>query len=191
MGGSGFLPVAAGPRRVEPLLQVPGQMRAVDQDSHRRFLCARCHEPVVLCRRCDHGQRYCGAACRAEARRQCLRRAGRRYRQSPAGRAANAERQRRLRARRGSGVTHHSVRSGSDGPRRRPDPPAPAATSGNRRPTEARAQEGSTRPSRGPSEESVGPSCSRCSAPCSHFTRFHFLSDRDRLPARRRSRRWR
>jgi hypothetical protein len=63
----------------------------------RLFLCARCREQVVLCRRCDRSQRYCGQACSDAVRQDCQRAAGQRYQRSDAGRAKHAERSRRWR----------------------------------------------------------------------------------------------
>jgi hypothetical protein len=40
----------------------------------RRFLCARCRSPVLICSHCDRGQRYCSAACSLQAR-SCAQRA--------------------------------------------------------------------------------------------------------------------
>jgi hypothetical protein len=70
----------------------------------RLFLCARCRVQVIICRRCDRGQRYC-RDCAKEARRTSGREAGRRYQQTRQGRFAHAERARRHRARR-KNVTH-------------------------------------------------------------------------------------
>lgn len=71
----------------------------------RRYLCAGCRQPVLICRDCDRGQRYCAEGC-AKAARDCrVREAGARYQRSHRGRLAHAERQRRYRAR-GNKVTH-------------------------------------------------------------------------------------
>lgn len=91
----------------------------------RMFLCARCREPVVLCSRCDRGQRYCGQVCSRAARKDFQRDAGRRYQSGSAGRVKHAERSRRWRERQeeqcaggseGSGtVTHHGLLQGLTG----------------------------------------------------------------------------
>lgn len=65
----------------------------------RMFLCARCRESVVVCRRCDRGQRYCSPACSTAARQRFQREAGARYQRSDAGRAKHAERSRQWRQR--------------------------------------------------------------------------------------------
>jgi hypothetical protein len=83
------------------------------------FLFARCREPVVLCSRCDRGNRYCGDECSTEARRAFGRDAGRRYQAGGIGRSMHAARSRRWRLQRKaklvlpaedeSGVTHHGL----------------------------------------------------------------------------------
>lgn len=70
----------------------------------RRYLCACCHTPVLLCSRCDHGNRYC-KDCAPVQRTCCVRAAGQRYQASRRGRHAHAQRQRRWRAKH-SKVTH-------------------------------------------------------------------------------------
>jgi hypothetical protein len=80
---------------------------AVDiQPAPRLFLCARCFSQVALCRHCDRGQRYCGQACSAAARRERQKEAGQRYQRGARGRAMHAERARRWRreGRRTAGV---------------------------------------------------------------------------------------
>ena len=88
-------------------------------DTARRFNCASCGRQVVLCRRCNRGNIYCSRDCGEAARRQSLRRAGRRYQNSRRGRHMHAQRQRRYRERRQSPapedrspaqkVTHHPL----------------------------------------------------------------------------------
>jgi hypothetical protein len=65
----------------------------------RLFVCARCREQVLLCSRCDRGQRYCGRVCSRAARRQSLCAAASRYQRSWGGRIAHAARSRRWRQR--------------------------------------------------------------------------------------------
>lgn len=74
------------------------------ESTGRLFLCACCREQVLICRRCDRGQRYC-RACAKEVRRARVREAGRRYQKSRQGRFAHAARARRHRERRKK-VTH-------------------------------------------------------------------------------------
>lgn len=65
----------------------------------RRFLCARCRTPALVCSRCDRGQIYCAAGCAAVARLQSQRDAGRRYQCSRPGRFMHAARTQRWRER--------------------------------------------------------------------------------------------
>jgi len=63
------------------------------------FLCARCRTRVVLCSRCDRGNRYCGPACWRLARNAARRETARRYQRSRRGRLTHAARSRRWRQR--------------------------------------------------------------------------------------------
>ena len=65
----------------------------------RRFLCARCRAPVLVCSHCDRGQIYCASGCAALARQQFQRDAGSRYQSSRPGRFMHAARMRRWRQR--------------------------------------------------------------------------------------------
>lgn len=75
-------------------------------ESARLFNCLRCNAPVVICRRCDRGQRYCLSACRIQARQDSRKRASQKYAKSRKGRLNNAERQKRFRQRQRNKVTH-------------------------------------------------------------------------------------
>ena len=75
--------------------------------SSRLYQCLRCHTPVVICHRCDHGQRYGANGCREKARMASQKRACKKYQTSRAGRFNNAARQQRFRARQKQKVTHH------------------------------------------------------------------------------------
>jgi hypothetical protein len=82
----------------------------------RLYLCARCRVQVILCSRCDRGNRYCGRRCRHQARMQARRQTAQRYQRSWHGRIAHAQRSRRWRQRRaardavgGTGVDAHNV----------------------------------------------------------------------------------
>ena len=66
----------------------------------RLFLCARCRAQVVLCSRCDRGNRYCGRPCRRLSRDAARRDSASRYQQSRRGRFVHAVRSRRWRGRR-------------------------------------------------------------------------------------------
>lgn len=65
----------------------------------RRFLCARCRAPALVCSHCDRGQIYCAAGCAAVVRQQSQRDAGRRYQAGLRGRFRHAARTRRWRER--------------------------------------------------------------------------------------------
>ena len=96
------------------------------KNTARLFNCASCHQQVVLCRHCDHGNIYCSRSCSDRVRRRSQRHAGQRYQNSRRGRHKHAERQRRYRERRrrrtpvnrrrGQEVTHHPLTAA----RRRP-----------------------------------------------------------------------
>lgn len=82
----------------------------------RLYLCARCRVQVILCSRCDRGNRYCGMQCRHQAREQARRETAQRYQRSWQGRIAHAQRSRRWRQRRAAldaacdtGVEEHNV----------------------------------------------------------------------------------
>lgn len=77
------------------------------QDTGRLYFCQRCSTQVIICSRCDHGQRYCASACAQNARLASLKRAAKKYQSSRAGRFNNAARQRRFRQRHPQKVTHH------------------------------------------------------------------------------------
>jgi hypothetical protein len=66
----------------------------------RLYLCARCRQQVILCSHCDRGNRYCGGACRHQARKQARRESAQRYQRSWRGRLCHAQRSRRWRQRR-------------------------------------------------------------------------------------------
>ncbi len=74
--------------------------------SSRLYQCLRCHTPIVICHRCDHGQRYCAKGCSEKARADSLKRAGKKYQESRQGRFKNAARQQSFRARQRQKVTH-------------------------------------------------------------------------------------
>ncbi len=76
------------------------------QSTSRLFHCCRCHAQVIVCSRCDRGQRYCNDGCAQIARSTSLRRAGQKYQSSRAGRFNNAARQQRFRTRQRQKVTH-------------------------------------------------------------------------------------
>jgi hypothetical protein len=67
----------------------------------RQRVCAQeeCRAVFWICKHCDRGQRYCGSACRTEARLNQRRRANRRHQHSPEGRLDHRDRQREYRRR--------------------------------------------------------------------------------------------
>ena len=74
--------------------------------SARLYSCCRCHAQVIICRRCDRGQRYCINGCSKKARRDSLKRAAKKYQSTRAGHFNNARRQQRYRDRKNKKVTH-------------------------------------------------------------------------------------
>lgn len=78
----------------------------VPQDSGRQYLCACCRKRVLICRRCDRGNLYCGKACSDKRRHEAQREAGRRYQQSGPGRRNHARREQRYRDSEKQKVTH-------------------------------------------------------------------------------------
>ena len=60
--------------------------KSAEEGPARLFLCGRCRAQVIICRRCDRGQIYCGQRCTQEARRSAQRAANKRYQTSHPGR---------------------------------------------------------------------------------------------------------
>lgn len=139
--------------------------------SARLFNCARCHAQCLICRRCDRGQRYCSGDCAAQARRESLRRASRRYQNSPRGRRANAARQRSHQQRKREKVTHQGS----------PATPAKALLPVRAEKTCASSSSGSHR------SKPPGLYCHFCNAQCSALLRRDFLRSSSRRPHWRRS----
>lgn len=88
-------------------------------DDPRVFDCPRCGLRVMVCRKCDRGQVYCGEACRSAARRESQRASARKYARTEAGRRGAARRQRDARHRRRTReseptVTHHGSETAPD-----------------------------------------------------------------------------
>jgi len=94
---------SAAPWRASPVTQrssSPMEAGALVGDLDcRRFECARCGEAVMICRRCDRGQRYCARECSEAARRATWRRSSARYQQTTRGKRNHAAREQRRRAR--------------------------------------------------------------------------------------------
>ncbi len=70
-----------------------------DPGTARRYHCARCHQPVIICRHCDRGNIYCFDGCAQAAHKERCQRNAKRYQRSAKGRRSNAARQRRNRLR--------------------------------------------------------------------------------------------
>ena len=66
-------------------------------DSFRSFSCDRCRTLVVICSRCDRGNRFCGVKCRDDARAESVRGAAKKYQESEVGRRNHQRRQGRYR----------------------------------------------------------------------------------------------
>jgi len=71
----------------------------------RLFQCVLCSKQVIICSRCDRGQRYCSSECSETARSKAQTAAARRYQQSRLGRSNHARRMHDYR-RRKQIVTH-------------------------------------------------------------------------------------
>jgi hypothetical protein len=125
------------------------------QPSYRLYNCARCAVQVRICRRCDHGNVYCAAACARIRRRECTRRASARYQRTGRGARRHAARQRAYRARVCSKVTHQ----GSPNLERRCNLSGTAILAGKF--TDAQAVEADDDPGR----------CAFCRAPLPRWTR--------------------
>jgi hypothetical protein len=82
------------------LSQDKPRISGCEENFHPRlFLCSLCRQQVLICRRCDRGQVYCGHVCALEVRRGRQREARRRYQASERGRRMHADRSRQYRAR--------------------------------------------------------------------------------------------
>jgi hypothetical protein len=143
----------------------------------------RCRAQVLLCTRCDRGQRYCGRACSRAARERSQREAAQRYQRSRAGRLAHAERARRWRQRRREVAqrpaattpcaTNFVTHQGS--PPLDADAPLTPGEQGI-----AVEESGTDEPASKPST----PRCRRCAATLSPWLRTGFLRHGRRWPAR-------
>jgi len=137
------------------------------------FHCARCRRLVVICTRCDRGQRYCSADCAQVQRRRSVGEAGRRYQQTPLGARHNAARQKRWRLRSANTVTHHTSTTHKhlreETPGETVHQEACDATS-NRKPAL------SNRVPITVSAREVDPRCNFCGRACGDYTRLGTLS---------------
>jgi hypothetical protein len=97
----GIVQHSTSQRRAAGVLgSLPEEFARLADHPARLFVCARCRVQVLLCSRCDRGQRYCGRTCSRAARRDAQRGTAQRYQRSRPGRMAHAARQRRWRQRR-------------------------------------------------------------------------------------------
>ena len=134
----------------------------------RMFLCAACRAQVVLCRRCDRGQIYCGRSCATRARWAAQKAAAARYQASRRGRFVHAARARRYRASnklRAKIVTHQ----GSAMPLGGDLLPAAAVVA-------------VSRVGEAPASAQMSVRCTRCGAPCSAAVRLGFVRHHRRVP---------
>jgi hypothetical protein len=129
---------------------------------------------VLLCSRCDRGQRYCGRTCSGAARRHSRREAARRYQRSRAGRMAHAARSRRWRQRRAGRdfqapaaseacVTNFVTHQGSPMPQL--DAPLPSSEQASEREPVAAS----------PTPSPIAAHCRRCAARLPPWVRQGFL----------------
>jgi hypothetical protein len=88
-----------GSLRSSLFLRAPPHARWRVDASFRRQRCGGCRHLFYVCRTCDHGQLYCGSACRLQARSISRRRARARHQSSPEGRLDHRDRQRLYRER--------------------------------------------------------------------------------------------
>lgn len=77
----------------------------VSADRFRRFTCRGCGKTCVICRSCDRGNRYCSPECSTSIRRTTVRRASKRFQETPRGRDNHRKRQ-RLYRKKTQRVTH-------------------------------------------------------------------------------------
>ena len=91
-----------------------------DLDTARRYHCARCHQPVIICRDCDRGNIYCFDGCAQAAEKERCKRNAKRYRDSAKGKRTTLARQRRHRLRQAL------LGSDPESCKQHPDTPEPA-----------------------------------------------------------------
>ncbi len=81
------------------------------QGTARLYHCCRCQAQVIICSRCDRGNRYCVDGCAEFARDASLKRAGHKYQSTRRGSRNNAARQKAFRVRQKQIVTHQGSQS--------------------------------------------------------------------------------
>lgn len=154
------------------------------QRSARRYHCARCHRPVVICSDCDRGHVYCFNGCREAAYKERARRNAQRYRSSAKGRRNNAHRQQRYRERNSNKFTPAS----DDTPKTISPDQTLNETTVSTDESKKVTHRGSTTPGASvvlPATRNTGPalSCDCCQHHCSAYVRFNFLRTRCRYPS--------
>ena len=82
------------------------------QGSSRLYGCLGCNSPIVICRHCDRGNRYC-KPCAPVMYLKARRRANTRYQSTYQGRINHAARQKRYRERQKQKVTHQTSKGQS------------------------------------------------------------------------------
>jgi hypothetical protein len=137
------------------------------------FNCGRCHRLVVICSRCDRGQRYCSPHCAQVQRRRSVREAGRRYQRTPLGARNNAARQKRWRLRFVTTVTHHTSQPHNHVRQE------PADKNAQKEHCDATSKRTSVISNRMPvtvPAGKTGPRCHFCGRPCGSYARWGTLS---------------
>jgi len=152
-----------------------------DLSSARRYHCARCQAPVLICSDCDRGHIYCFNGCRELAQKERGKRKAKRYQSSRRGRRNNAQRQSDYRKRQRASPTPVATESAVNStPSHTADKPAADPWK-----TKIVTHRGSTTSSASvvlpdSSNSSSFFHCDCCSQACSHFVRIHFLRTRRR-----------
>ncbi len=141
------------------------------QSTARLYHCCRCQQQVIICTRCDRGQRYCPGQCAAAARSSSLKRAAKKYQSTRTGRFNNAARQRRYRERQKQKVTHQGSSL---------DKPHDVLEDEFSESEKAKKQD----------QSDANLICHHCGAVCSAFLRLDFLQRSRGLPSFRRSMRF-
>ena len=140
----------------------------------RRYRCACCRTSVIICSKCDRGNRYCGDVCAQQMRKSSQQAAAKRYQDSHLGRSTRAQRQRLYRERQRlqrerqlKKVTHQGS------PQHPPDAPLSSET------TELQI----TEPELAQASHTQW-QCHFCKCKCAELVRIDFLRCRIRRPTR-------
>lgn len=149
--------------------------------SARRYHCARCQRPVLICSHCDRGHIYCFRGCRELAQKERCQRNAKRYQSTHHGRRNNAKRQSEYRKRRQaqlSPVAADSSTNSTSGD----EVDTPAGDSGK---TKKVTHRGSTITGASVVLQASGNNssffnCDCCERACSNYVRIHFLRTRCR-----------